>query len=65
MREKLYHGLDQIARRIGVSKPVVRRMIRSGKIRAFKLDKSDKAPWCSIESELCDDIKNLPSKACQ
>jgi len=59
----LYHGLKKIALRLDVSVPTARKLIQDGRIRAFKLENSEKAPWCCTEEEISEDISNLPAGA--
>lgn len=62
MTEHLYHGLKKISERLGVSEPLARRLISRGLIRAFRLDRSKRAAWCTTESQISEDIQNLPTK---
>ena len=62
MAEELYHGLKKISERLGLSEPFARRLIARGLIRAFRFDGSKRAAWCTTETQIAEDILNLPSK---
>lgn len=62
MSERLYYGLNKIAERLDVSRDKARRWCREEVIRAYKSGRNPNGTWYCIESELAEDIKNLPGK---
>ena len=61
--DQLYYGLERIAARLKVSRPTARRFVQLKLIRAFKLEATERAPWCCIESMISEDITALPSQS--
>ena len=62
MKNELYYGIKKIADRLGVQQHTAKELINKGLIKAFRLSNNKNAPWCCIESELSEDIKNLRKK---
>ncbi len=62
---RVYVGLKEIAKRLGVGRNLAREWCERKFIRSYRLGEGRTAPWCCIESEIDEDVKSLPEKFCQ
>jgi len=56
-RDRVYVGVRNIARRIGLGRDTVRKLLQTKAIRGYKTERGD---WYCVESELNADIGKLP-----
>jgi len=60
MREQLYHGTEEIAKRLNVSRNRVRAWIESESFPVFR--DREGGTWMALESSICEFLKTLEKK---
>lgn len=60
VKEELHYGLARISLRLGVGRNTARTWCENAVIRAYRDTTCPTAPWCCVESELNEDLKQLP-----